>query len=79
MDGVHTSFRGDAHDYTRSKTPWILGEHKGTYGKLMHYLSGGGMSSLGRTVAQEEARFKHIRFLTFAAVFGALWLLLYLF
>ncbi len=79
MSGVHTSFRADAHGYTRSKTPWILDEYQSSYGKLIHYLSGGGMKTFGRTVGQEEARLKHVRFLTKAALLGAAWLYFYFF
>ena len=43
MSGIHTSILTHAHSYTRSKTPWRLDEHKSVYGKLIHYLSGGGM------------------------------------
>lgn len=76
MNGVHTSFRADAHEYTRSKTPWILESCKS---KLLRYLSGGGLSVFGRTVGQEEARDRHFKFLVKAAVFGVVWLLLYIF
>lgn len=77
MSGVHTAFRADAHSYTRSKTPWILNEYKSSYGKLIHYLSGGGLQTFGRTIGQEEARAKHVRFLVKAGVLAALWLLFY--
>lgn len=77
MSGIHTNFISAAHGYTRSKTPWILDEHESAYGKLIHYLSGGGMSTFGRTVSQEEARRKHVRFLSVAAALGVLWLVFY--
>lgn len=77
MNKLPTSLRSDAHAYTRSTTPWILGEHESAYGKLIHYLSGGGMSTFGRTVGQEESHRKHVRFLIVAAVIGAIWLLFY--
>ncbi len=70
---------GSKHDYTRSRTPWILSDYRGVYGKLLHYLSGGGMSSFGRTVRQEEARQRQRRFLAIAAALGALWLFFYVF
>ena len=54
---ITTSTVREAHPYTRSKSPWILGDHSSMYGKLIHYLSGGGMSTFGRTVRQEEAVF----------------------
>ena len=76
---VHTSLVDDAHAYTRSKTPWILDERCSIYGKLIHYLSGGGMSTFGRTVRQEEARMRQVRFLLAMAVFIALWFLFLVF
>jgi len=79
MSGVHTSVRGDAHAYTRSKSPWILGAHDSVYGKLIHYLSGGGMRAFGRTVRQEEIRRRHAGFWIAAASFAVLWLYFWLF
>ena len=70
---------GSKHDYTRSRTPWILSDYRGVYGKLLHYLSGGGMNSFGRTVRQEEARQRQRRFLAIAAALGVLWLFFYVF
>lgn len=77
MGGIHTSFVSSAHGYTRSKTPWILNEHKSAYGKLIHYISGGGMRTFGRTVSQEEAHRKHVRFFVTSAVLFAVWLVFY--
>ena len=76
---IPTTIKGDAHAYTRSSTPWILVEHKSAYGKLIHYLSGGGMRAFGRTIRQEEIRRRHIRFWGAAATFAALWLLFWIF
>lgn len=77
MSAVHTNFRTDAHGYTRSTTPWILGEYHSAYGKLIHYISGGGMRTFGRTIEQEEARRKHVRFYFVAGVLLTLWLVFY--
>ena len=77
MSAVHTSVVRDAHSYTRSATPWIIEEHKSVYGKLMHYLSGGGLRTFGRTVRQEEVRIKQRRFALTAAVLGVAWLIVY--
>ena len=79
MSAIHTSIITDAHGYTRSKTPWIVDEHKSAYGKLIHFISGGGMKTFGRTVSQEEARSKHVRFLVVALALAVLWLAFYLF
>lgn len=76
---LHTSIREDAHAYTRSKSPWILSEHPSAYGRLIHYLSGGGMQAFGRTVRQEEVLRRHRRFLAVAVFLVALWLVFWLF
>jgi hypothetical protein len=73
-----TSTVRDAHPYTRSKSPWILGEHSSVYGKLIHYISGGGMSTFGRTVRQEEVRLRRRRFYIVAAVSAVLWVVLWM-
>ena len=70
-----TSTVREAHPYTRSKSPWILGEHSSMYGKLIHYLSGGGMSTFGRSVKQEEVRLRRRRFFIAAGVIAAVWTL----
>lgn len=79
MGRLTTSVRGDAHAYTRSKSPWILSEHKSIYGKLIHYLSGGGMTTFGRTVRQEEVRRRQVRFLFVSGVLAAAWLVFWFF
>lgn len=76
MSGIHTEVVSSAHAYTRSDTPWILERYQSAYGKLIHYLSGGGMSTFGRTVQQEERNTRQNRFLAVAAVLAALWLAL---
>lgn len=73
MGRVHTSVVGDAHSYTRSKSPWILEDHRSVYGRLIHYLSGGGMRTFGRTVRQEEMLIRQRRFVAVASVLGVLW------
>lgn len=75
MTKIPTSVVTDAHGYTRSKTPWILGDS--SCGKLIRYLSGGGMKSLGRTVDQELAHYRHCRFLVITAVILAAWIIFY--
>ena len=44
------------------------------YGRLVHYLAGGGMRAFGRTVRQEEVLMRRRRFFTVAAAIAALWL-----
>ena len=73
MSGVHTTLVTDAHGYTREAEPWIMDEHKSVYGKLIHYLAGGGMRTFGRTVSHEIVRRRQCRFLVFASVMGGLW------
>lgn len=87
MGSVHTSVLGDAHPYTRSKSPWRLEKYTGAHGetstgarfgwRLFHYISGGGMRTFGRTVGQDEVRSRQIRFLIAAGGFGVLWLVLW--
>lgn len=79
MGRLHTSVRGDAHAYTRSRSPWILSEHISPYGKLMHYLSGGGMRVFGRTVRQEEIRRRHVGFWIVVTAFVLLWVIFWIF
>ena len=79
MSAVHTTLVTDAHEYTRERSPWIMDEHKSVYGKLIHYLAGGGMRTFGRTVSQEIVRRRQTRFLVWFAVLAALWLTLLVF
>ena len=79
MSGIHTTVMADAHPYTRSESPWILGEHVSVYGKLIHYLAGGGMEAFGRTVKQEEVLRRQRRFLSVAGLLAVGWLALLVF
>ena len=77
MSAIHTTLVTDAHGYTRERSPWIIDDGDGkdsVCGKLVRYLSGGGIRTLGRTVSQEIARRKQRRFLFFAAGLAALWM-----
>lgn len=69
----------DAHAYTRSDVPWSLSEGTSAYDRMINYLSGGGMRTFGRTVRQEQARRRQLRFLTVAAVLAGLWLVFWIF
>ena len=51
-----------------------MSEHHSVYGRLIHYLAGGGMMAFGRTVRQEEVLMRRKRFLAGAAVVVAIWL-----
>ena len=79
MGRVSTEIVGDAHAYTRSDVPWSISTAKSARGKLIDYISGGGMRTFGRTVRQEEVRRKQLRFLALAAVLAAVWFLLLVF
>lgn len=51
-----------------------------TYGwKLFHYISGGGMSTFGRTLRQEIRSRRQSRFLIVAAALVVVWLCLMVF
>ena len=88
MRGVHTSVVGDAHPYTRSKSPWRLEKYTDAHGetstgqrfgwRLFHYISGGGMRMFGRTVGQDEVRARQRNFLIVAAALGVLWFLFWI-
>jgi len=77
MSRIHTSIVTPAHAYTRSDSPWILGEYRSIYGKLIHYLSGGGMMTFGRTVAQERVRCRHRRFIVLSGTLAVMWAIFY--
>ena len=79
MGRVSTEIVGDAHAYTRSDVPWSISTAKSARGRLIDYISGGGMRTFGRTVRQEEVRRKQLRFLVVAAVLAAVWFLLLVF
>lgn len=79
MACVHTEIIGDAHAYTRSDVPWAMSTAKTARGRLVNYISGGGMRTFGRTVRQEEVRRRQLRFLAVSAALSVLWLLLLVF
>lgn len=74
MSGIHTEVVSAAHAYTRSDSPWIIDRHATSYGRLIHYISGGGMRTFGRTVRQEEVRRRQRRFCVEVAIIAAVWL-----
>lgn len=81
MSGLHFSTVERAHAYTNSKVPWQLefdfadpkDPSKRAGGRLFRYLSGGGVGAFGRTIEQEERRWRRRRFLFLAAVFALVW------
>ena len=79
MGRISTEIVGDAHAYTRSDVPWSISTAKSARGKLIDYISGGGMRTFGRTVRQDEVRRRQLRFLAVAAVLAAVWVLLLVF
>jgi len=76
MSGIHTETVRSVHDYTRSKSPWILAA---CGSKLIRYISGGRLNSFGRLVGQEEARRRHNRFTIWMVAAGIVWSWLYFF
>ena len=79
MEKIHTEIVGDAHAYTRSDVPWARSESSTAHGRMVNYISSGGMRIFGRTVRQEEVRRRQLRFLAVSAVLAVLWLLLLVF
>ena len=79
MGRVSTEIVGDAHAYTRSDVPWSISTAKTSRGRLIDYISGGGMRTFGRTVRQEEVRRKQQRFLAVVAALAVVWFLLLVF
>lgn len=86
MNGIHYSTVERAHAYTASKVPWQLEFDFGDEGKdgsrrsangwrLFRYLSGGGMRTFGRSVAEEERLRRRRRFLLLAAASAGLWII----
>ena len=68
-----------AHAYTRSDVPWRISIAESSYGKMINYISGGGMGTFGRTVRQEESRRRQGRFLLVASLLIGLWMLFWIF
>ena len=79
MGKVHTEIVEDAHAYTRSEVPWSISTSRTPRGRMVNYISGGGMRIFGRTVRQEEVKRRQLRFLAVASVLAVLWLLLLVF
>lgn len=67
-----------ALEYKREKEPWILVDDTSVKGRLVRYLSGGGMRTFGRTLSQDAARRRHRRFMAVSALIAVCWLLLWL-
>ena len=87
---LHTSVARREHAYTRSEVPWRIEfdpepdgpqvSPRRRFGwRLLRYLAGGGIKSLGRTAAQEERLLRRRRFFAAMGAAGALWLALWLF
>jgi hypothetical protein len=67
-----------AHERESDKVPWILVDDLSMKGRLVHYLSGGGMRTFGRTLSQDVARRRHRRFMFVSAAIAVSWLVLWL-
>lgn len=70
---IPTSMVPDAHAYTRSKSPWIIANSQSTCGRLIHYISGGGIRAFGRTVQQEEASHRQSVALSIIGIISVVW------
>lgn len=79
MGDIHIEELREKHSYTKSKSPWIISRSSSIYGRLIHYISGGGMRIFGRTVQQEEVRRHQVRFYIYAAALTLLWLFFYIY
>ena len=80
MCAIHTNVVKPAHGHARTKTPWKIDDMcMPSCGRLVRYISGGGMRTFGRTVKQEEARLRQNGFLVVAAVIAVLWFLFLVF
>lgn len=77
MNRLPTSLARDPHTYTRSDVPWLITIGETAYGKMINYISGGGMQTFGRTVRQERSRRRQRRFLVAAGILAVVWLVLY--
>ena len=86
---IHPTLVSAAHSYTRSSEPWRLDSYTAASGrtssgkeygwKLFHYLSGGGMRTFGRTIAQDVRSRRQTRFLVVAVLLAVIWLCLLIF
>lgn len=78
MSKMPTTILGDKHPYTRLSVPWEMDDPKAEnlYGRLLRYLSGGGMRTFGRTANQQRARRRQRRFALYVGIYAVLWLLL---
>lgn len=79
MSRLPTSLARESHAYTRSKMPWLITIGETAYGKMINYISGGGMRTFGRTMHQEETLRRQRKFVALAVVLAALWLVFYIF
>ncbi len=88
MSSVHTSLVERNHAWTGEDVPWLLDTEDdallGTPGtdrvrrRLFHYLSGGGLSACGFSSARALVSRRQARFLTFAGIFAALWIIFWI-
>ena len=89
MSTIPSSFASESPAYMRSKLPWriedasevsgVTASGRRFGGKLIHYLSGGGLKTFGRTVEQEEAEGRRFRFLVASGLLAAVWLAILIF
>ena len=74
-----TTLREDAHAYTRADVPWSIAVSDNPHGRMLNYLSGGGIRTFGRTIRQEIVSRRRRRLTVVAAALAVLWLSLLVF
>lgn len=75
MSAVRTSMVKRRHAYTSVDLPWDIDEASDS--RFLRYLRGGGLRTFGTTSSRELRAYRQSRFLVFAAIVFAVWLVLF--
>lgn len=88
MSAVHTSLVERSHAWTGDDIPWLLDTEDDALSetpgsdrvrrRLFHCLSSGGLPACGFSNAWAIVSRRQSRFLTFAGVFAALWIIFWI-
>ena len=88
MSAVHTSLVTKDHAWTGEDVPWSLDTEEGVdpdapesdrrHRRLFRYLSGGGLSACGLSSERALVDRSQGRFLVFAGVLAALWIIFWI-